>query len=206
MYRNSILRGISLMLVFSMALLLLNAYVAGAQSVNASKLSIKVGGEPIYLNDSLAIPFNVTLTSGTAGTTYLIVGNGAALQSKGIYVGLNPSSGVPPFNGILYINTNVAPGVVPGTYTLNIESGGADPIYPGTFNFTLTVLNTVKPTTTVSATQQTTSYPVTSAPTTTISQNSGQPSGLLGIGAGVIIVILIVLLIIYMVVRPKSRK
>ena len=209
---NSVKR-FGIVLLFSIILLQLGIAVSGAQGAQTitglSGFQIATNQSTIALNSSLSIPFNVTLASGSAGTTYLIVANGAQLQSDGIYVGINPSSGTPSFSGTLYINTNVNQGVVPGTYTLMIESGGADPIYPGVFNFTLTVLNTASTTSTVQG--STTSYSVTSAPTTTVSGGSGSTtpssgSNLLSLGLAGIIIILIIIILAFVALRSRAPK
>lgn len=176
---------------------------ANAQNIGHSVFVMAQNSSSIYLNSSLALPFNVILTSGTPGTTYLIIANGNELAENGIYVGINPSNGIPTFSGMLYVNTNVKPGVVPGVYTLMIETGGADPI-TGVYNFTLTVHNTVAPPSTVAtSTAQTTSYSVTYAPTT-IAQKSS--ASLLSLGTAGIIVILVIVIIVFLAIGARRRQ
>lgn len=198
-------KRLGLILALSVIFLQLNVLLSGAQTQTITGLSSLVmsqSNSSIYLNSSIAVPFRVVLASGTPGTTYLIIANGNALASKGIYVGFNASSGTPSFNDVLYVNTNIAQGVVPGVYKLMIESGGADPIYPGIFNYTITVYSTPKPQTTATS-GSTTSYSVTSAPTT-IAQTPQQSSNLLSLGAGAIIVILIIIILVFLAMRAKK--
>lgn len=197
------IKKLSLILALSIMVLQLNVLLSaaqGAQNIGHSRLVMAENSSSIALNSYLAIPFNVVLSSGQAGTTDLIIANGNALASNGIYVGISPSSGTPSFSGTLYINTNLKPGVVPGTYQLMIESGGADPI-TGIFNFTLTVLNQASTSTKVSTSS--TSYSVTSAPTT-VAQSSSGSSSLLSLGAAGIIVILIIIIVVFLAMKAKK--
>jgi hypothetical protein len=202
---NSIKR-LGLVVALSVIFFQLSMLLAGAQGAQnitgLSKIEFPYNNTSIYLNSSLAIPFNVVLSSGSPGVTYLVIANGNALASNGIYVGLNPSTASPTFSSVLYINTNVKPGVVPGVYNLVIESGGADPIYPGTYNFTLTVLNTIAPPTTqTTSAGPTTSYSVTASPTTVASKSGS--FGILGLGTTAIIIILVIIIIAFLAIRAK---
>ncbi|MDE1871445.1 MAG: hypothetical protein KGI06_04380 [Candidatus Micrarchaeota archaeon] len=204
-------RAIGIILALSFLIMQFGVLQFGAQPAQTitglSVFDVSQSSATIYLNSSLAIPFTMRLTNGTSGTSYLIVANGAALQANGIYVGINPSSGSPSFNGTLYINTNINSSVVPGTYVLKIESGGADPLYPGVFNFTLTVMNTAVPITTPPISGHTTSYSVTSAPTTVTQSQGGGSLGGLSMSsleiAGIIIVIIIIVIVLFAVSRKK---
>lgn len=191
------------------AVLLQCSVVVGAQNAsiqtpqNLSSLYIARSNASIYLNSSLSVPFSVTMLSGVPGNTSIIIANGDALQANGVYVGVNPGSGIPGFNGTIYINTNVKPGVVPGVYVLQIESVGADPIYPNIFNFTLTVHNAVSTTTTEVPTTSVTSS-IASA-STTIEQKQKNQS-LLGFGTTVLIIILAIILVVFLAIRAKHSK
>lgn len=199
------LKRFGLILALTVAFLQLSIVLTGAQSITGlSSFVVSQNSTSVYLNNSNAVPFKVVLASGTPGTTYLIIANGNYLQSKGIYIGLNKSSGTPSFNDTLYINTNVKSGVVPGTYNITIESGGADPLYPGVVNYSLTVYDTPEPKTTAT-TSPTTSYSVTSAPTT-VSQTSSKQSStsLLSLGVGAIIVILVIIILVFLALKAKK--
>jgi hypothetical protein len=185
---NKTLKALTVIPIMLLVLLQINALQAGAQSITGlSQLIISQNSSTIYMNSSLAIPFQLNLTTGKPGTTYMIIGNGAALQYNGVYASFNHSIITPTANDVLFINTNVNSQVLPGVYTIEIESGGADPINPGTFNFTLTVINAPKPTTTtISATNSTT-------PPSAVVQSEEQKIGIVfGIAIVVIIAILIV--------------
>jgi hypothetical protein len=182
-------RNFLLFSVLAMIILEIGALQIGAQSAGTSTLVMSQNSTTIYLNSSLAIPFTVNYTSGTAGVTDLIIANGQALSNNGVDVGLNQSSGTPTFNDILFINTNLQSSVVPGVYIIQIESGGADPISQRFFNFTLTVANSTAPLTSISTTSIIVNATAQSAATKSEEQN-------IGIVFGIALVVIIVLLIV----------
>ena len=115
----------------------------------------------LYLNDSTIVNFTFTLVNGTAGSTCIGVPDSPQLQSNGTYVALNPSVGVPPFNGTMVITTKS--NAVPGNYTVQLAGGCADPTTRGIAVVYLQVLNVQKPIT---------STTVTSIASTTIASGS----------------------------------
>lgn len=207
------------LLLFStlfMLLLQLSIMQFGAQSLIGTSKFTAVNETVIYLNSSTAVNFSVNLLSGTAGTTYLVLADGQALAQKGINVGFAPSLGTPPFNGVIYINTNINPQtVVPGTYQLELESSGADPIFPGMFNITLTVVNSAKPSTTISTTipttQQSTSIMPTTQQSTSIMPTTAQSTIPYATGSGTnaiyaAIIIIAIIVVVAAAVYTKTRK
>lgn len=164
--------------------------ISNAQVIGVSHIVMVQNSSSIYQNSSLAIPFSVNLTSGSAGQVDLVINNSDPLQLKGIFLGLNKSTGIPNFNDTLFINTNFDSIAVPGKYTIEISAGGSDPLNPEFTNFTLTVLNTTKPTTTIQAVSPTGSNSTTQAVSTGATEKD------IGIVFGVAIVVIIILLII----------
>jgi len=197
-------------------LLQLSMMQFGAQSVAGTSKFMAVNETVIYQNSSTSVNFSVNLLSGTAGTTYLVLADGQALAQKGINVGFAPSLGTPPFNGVIYINTNINPQIVfPGTYQLEIESSGADPIFPGMFNITLTVVNSAKPSTTISTTipttQQSTSIMPTTQQSTSIMPTTAQSTIPYATGSGTnaiyaAIIIIAIIVVVAAAVYTKTRK
>ncbi len=125
-----------------------------------------------YLNSINTVNFTVTLYNGTAGNTCAAIGNSGQLQQAGIRATIAPSTGVPPFNGVLSIN--VSGTTTAGNYTVQLGTACADPSSHGIAVVYLVVLNQVKPATTTTAPATTMpptttvgGAPTTTAPTTT---------------------------------------
>lgn len=179
-------------LLFSLlliAILQLGVYAVSVTGV--SHIVLQQNSSSVYQNNSLAIPFSVNLTTGSSGTVYVVVNNSQALKSKGIFVGLNKSIGTPNFTDTLFINTNFDSVAVPGVYEVEIGVGGADPLNPEFANFTLTVLNIIKPTTTVQTTIPGTSN--TAASVSAVTATEERNIAIVFIVAVVVIILLIVI-------------
>ncbi|MGC8586578.1 MAG: hypothetical protein ACP5K5_03495, partial [Candidatus Micrarchaeia archaeon] len=124
----------------------------------------------LYLNDSTIVNYTFTLVNGSAGSTCIGVPDSPQLQSNGTYVALNPSVGVPPFNGTMMITTK--PNAVPGNYTVQLAGGCADPTTRGIAVVYLQVLGVQKPVTSTTAPSTTTVAP---GPTTVPPQSTSVP-------------------------------
>lgn len=198
----------SIKLLFMLVVLaaLSQAITAQSGTLGSSKF-IAVNKTTIYLNSTTIVNFSVNLVSGTAGYTYLVLGNSLPLLQSGISIGFAPQVATPPFTGVIYISTYANPKkIVPGTYTFAIVSGGADPTVPGTFNLTVTVMNSTKPSSAIS----TSTIPATVGVSSSIPVSSSIYYPQTGsmqtdyIVAAIIIVILIVVLLL--VLRNSKMK
>ncbi|MEM3841126.1 MAG: hypothetical protein QXN59_00300 [Candidatus Micrarchaeaceae archaeon] len=192
---------------------------AQASSTGVATIHLNNTHASMYLNSSEIFGYTVTLYNGTAGETYLGIGSSTALTSNGIYTGLDPAAGVPPFNGTLYVK--ILYNATPGNYTVPIGSVGADPSNHGIAVLYLTVLPTTKPITTTTikpvtnattSTAPTTTIPRTTAPTTTvpgtvsstISQSFITPSPIDLYLIIIVVVIVVVVIALYVLIRGRS--
>ncbi|MCL5007281.1 MAG: hypothetical protein M1164_01205 [Candidatus Marsarchaeota archaeon] len=146
--------------------------ISAAAPTGVTSIRLNNTHATFYLNTSEIFAYNVTLYNGTAGETYLGIGPSSALIANGIYTGLAPDAGIPPWNGTLFVK--VLGNATVGNYTIPIGAVGADPSSHGIAVLYMSVLSYSKPSTTVTTTvKNTTTIPSNSVttsvlPTTTI--------------------------------------
>jgi hypothetical protein len=144
---------------------------SAAASTGVASIRLNDTHATFYLNTSEIFAYNVTLYNGTAGKTYLGIGPSSALTANGIYTGLDPDTGTPPWNGTLFVK--VLGNATAGNYTIPIGAVGADPSTHGIAVLYLSVLPYSKPVSTTTTIKTTTTIPSNSVttsvlPTTTV--------------------------------------
>ncbi len=144
---------------------------SSAASTGVASIRLNNTHATFYLNTSEVFAYNVTLYNGTAGETYLGIGPSSALIANGIYTGLTPATGTPPWSGTLYVK--VLDNATAGNYTIPIGAVGADPSTHGIAVLYMSVLPYAKPVTTTTTVKTTTTIPSNSVttsvlPTTTV--------------------------------------
>lgn len=200
-HMSKIIRKFILLSAILMVLLQFSLTQINAQSATGvSKLVLAQTNATIYPSNSLTIPFNVTLVSGTAGLTSVRIIDSKILNDTGITASINNASGTPNFRGALHVTTNTSSNLVSGSIILLLQTTGADTSQQF-YTFTLNIKGGYKtPPSTISTS---TTSPSTVLASSTIAQAAGSQNTNLAIGA--IIAIIIIIVIIVLVVRSRRH-
>jgi hypothetical protein len=190
---------------------------ATAASTGVASIRLNNTHATFYLNTSEIFTYNVTLYNGTAGKTYLGIGPSSALIANGIYTGLAPDTGTPPWSGTLLVR--VLGNATAGNYTVPIGAVGADPSTHGIAVLYMSILPYTEPSTTTTTVKTTTTIPsnsvttsvlptttVLTTATTSIAAVATQPVALSATELYVIVSIIAIIVVVIVAVYLWNRK
>lgn len=147
------------------AVLVLAGMASAATTSGASVITLSSPNVSTNAASTAIVGFNVNLTAGKSGMTYVTVTNYATLLGEGLNVTVSPSRGLPNYTGI--VNVHTANSTRNGVYNVTLQATDQDPSHPATFKVMVgslpspvlsstTTTGAITATTTTSAASQTT--------------------------------------------------